>query len=403
MQVEVVVVGGGPAGSAAAVTLARGGRSVLVVDKAHFPRDKCCGDGLTTMALRLGEHLGLDPEPLADWQPVDSAVVHSPSGRTMRFPLPSGDGSYAAVVPRKSYDAALLDLARSAGAEVREGCSFTSIGLPSEGAELIVEGLGEVRASNVVAADGMWSPVRRALGLPDREGRGEWLAFRQYVSGAGPRAADLHVWFEADLLPGYAWSFPLPDGRANVGLGVLRERSGPGGLTGRLAAGLLDRPALRAVLGEGATAEDRMSAWPIPAHLDRAVLAHGPVLFAGDAAAATDALTGEGIGQALLTGILAGEAVLAGGPPAGIGRRYDKSVRHHLLADHRMSVVLQHILSRPLGARAALRMAAVSSWSRRNFARWMFEDYQRALVATPRRWRRGALGRPGAYLRRLEG
>jgi hypothetical protein len=95
--------------------------------------------------------------------------------------------------------------------------------------------------------------------------------------------------------------------------------------------------------------------------------------------------------------------VLAGGSSAGIGHRYDKSVRHHLLADHRMSVVLQHILFRPLGARAALRMAAVSSWSRRNFARWMFEDYQRALVATPRRWRRGALGRPGAYPHRLEG
>ena len=146
MQIEVVVVGGGPAGSAAAVTLARGGRSVLVVDKAHFPRDKCCGDGLPTMALRLGEHLGLDPKPLADWQPVDSAVVHSPSGRTIRFPLPSGDGSYAAVVPRMSYDAALLDLAQSAGAEIRQGCSFTSIGLLSEGAELRVEGLGEVRA-----------------------------------------------------------------------------------------------------------------------------------------------------------------------------------------------------------------------------------------------------------------
>ena len=139
------------------------------------------------------------------------------------------------------------------------------------------------------------------------------------------------------------------------------------------------------------------------AHLDQAVLAHGPVLFAGDSAAATDALTGEGIGQALLTGILAGEAVLAGGPPAEIGRRYEKSVRHHLLADHRMSVALQHILSRTLGARATLRMASVSSWSRRNFALWMFEDYQRALVLTPHRWRQGLLGRRGTYLRRLEG
>lgn len=401
MRFDVVVVGGGPAGSAAAITLARGERSVLVVDKAQFPRDKCCGDGLTTMALRLGEHLGLDLETLACWQPVDSAVVHSPSGRTTCFPLPSGDSLYAAVVPRTSYDMALLDLARSAGAEVREGCRFTSIGLPGKGVELVIEGLGEVRASNVVAADGMWSPVRRMLGLPGSESRGEWLAFRQYVSGAGPQAADLHVWFEADLLPGYAWSFPLPHGRANVGFGVLRERSGPGRLTGQLATSLLDRPALRAVLGDEATVENRISAWPIPARLDRTVLDHGPVLFVGDAAAVTDALTGEGIGQALLTGILAGEAVLADGPPGGVGLRYKTSVRRHLLADHRMSVALQRVLSRPLGARASLRMAAVNSWSRRNFARWMFEDYQRAIMITPRRWRPGALGWPGTYPRRL--
>ena len=68
--VDVLVVGGGPAGSAAAITATRAGRSVLLVDKATFPRDKCCGDGLTTLALRLGEQLGLDPTPIGDWQPV---------------------------------------------------------------------------------------------------------------------------------------------------------------------------------------------------------------------------------------------------------------------------------------------------------------------------------------------
>ena len=106
--VDGLVVGGGPAGSAAAVTATRAGRAVLLGDKATFPRDKCCGDGLTTLALRLGEQLGLDPTPIGDWQPVEDAVLHSPSGRSVRFPLPRDAGRYAAVVPRREYDAALL-------------------------------------------------------------------------------------------------------------------------------------------------------------------------------------------------------------------------------------------------------------------------------------------------------
>ena len=141
-------------------------------------------------------------------------------------------------------------------------------------------------------------------------------------------------------------------------------------------------------------------AWPIPAKVDRAMLDHGPVLFVGDAAAATDALTGEGIGQALLTGILAGEAALAGSSPADVAEIYRRSVRRELVADHRMSTALQAILARPTGARAAVRLAGATPWTRRNFARWMFEDYPRALLATPRRWSRGLMSAPGAYATR---
>jgi len=396
-MVDLAIVGGGPAGSAAAITAARSGLSVLLVDRATFPRDKCCGDGLTALALRLGEGLGLDPLLILGWQTVEDLVIHPPGGRSTRYPLPRGDGLYAAVVPRMQYDAALLDLARSAGADVRDGHGLTGINVDGDVATLEVEGLGTIRATTVVAADGMWSPTRKLLGLASSGYRGEWQAFRQYVADVGPAAADLHVWFEPDLLPGYAWSFPLPGGRANVGFGVLRGGQVAVGDTGRIWDGLMDRPAIRAVLGDNARPEGRRSAWPIPARVDAAVLDHGPVLFVGDAASASDALTGEGIGQALQTGILAAEAARAGGTAAEVASTYARSVRRDLVADHTMSVALQGMLASPAGARMALWATALVPWTRRNFARWLFEDYPRALLATPRRWKRGSLSAPGAY------
>jgi geranylgeranyl reductase family protein len=396
-MVDLAIVGGGPAGSAAAITAARSGLSVLLVDRATFPRDKCCGDGLTALALRLGEGLGLDPLLILGWQTVEDLVIHPPGGRSTRYPLPRGDGLYGAVVPRMQYDAALLDLARSAGADVRDGHGLTGINVDGDVATLEVEGLGTIRATTVVAADGMWSPTRKLLGLASSGYRGEWQAFRQYVADVGPAAADLHVWFEPDLLPGYAWSFPLPGGRANVGFGVLRGGQVAVGDTGRIWDGLMDRPAIRAVLGDNARPEGRRSAWPIPARVDAAVLDHGPVLFVGDAASASDALTGEGIGQALQTGILAAEAARAGGTAAEVASTYARSVRRDLVADHTMSVALQGMLASPAGARMALWATALVPWTRRNFARWLFEDYPRALLATPRRWKRGSLSAPGAY------
>src|SRR5947208_3333640 len=121
LTADVVVVGGGPAGSAAAITLARAGCDVVLIDKARFPRDKCCGDGLTAGALRLVERLGLDPSTIESWQPVDDVVVRSPSGREVTFPLPRHRGLYAAVARRVDFDSALLDIARGAGVKVLDG------------------------------------------------------------------------------------------------------------------------------------------------------------------------------------------------------------------------------------------------------------------------------------------
>jgi len=388
--VDALVVGAGPAGTAAAITLARAGRRVLVVDKALFPRDKCCGDGLTTLALRELQPLGLRPEHVPNWQTVQAAWLRSPTGREVCLPMPAG-GAFAATTPRRELDAALVRLARNAGADVREGHALTALCELDDRVEAEVDGLGAVQARYVVAADGMWSPTRKLLGLAEPGYLGEWHAFRQYAHGITGTAADrLHVWFEPDFLPGYAWSFPLPDGRVNLGFGVLRDGKRNGKTMQADWAGLIDRPHIRAALGPNVELEDRVTTWPIPAGIDRAVLTSGRVLFVGDAARATDVMTGEGIGQAVLTGRVAAEAIIAGGAlqPAVVRDSYERAVRHHLFADHRMSQVLNGWLARPLLARGAIRLVGLNGWTRRNFVRWMFEDEPRAVVLTPSRWHR---------------
>jgi geranylgeranyl reductase family protein len=395
---DVIVVGAGPAGVAASITLARAGRSVLLVDRATFPRDKCCGDGLTTAALRELEALGLDTD-LPSWQVVDDVVVRSPSGREVTFPLPRGRGTYAAVVRREELDAALVDLARAAGVVVADGHAFESVEVNDDRVSLWIAGIGPVQANYAIAADGMWSPLRKAIGAVEPGYLGEWHAFRQYFHGVSGRGArELAVWFEADLLPGYAWSFPLPDGRANVGFGIQRGGKVATQDMKALWPDLLKRDFVREFLGPDAEPESPHKAWPIPARIGSAALsgAGGRVLVVGDAAAAADPMTGEGIGQALLTGRLAAEAIVASGA-CGAAPRYEQAARRELQADAAMSRLLIRALRHRKGARAAVRVAGVTGWTRRSFARWLFEDYPRALVVTPSRWREHSLSGDGAF------
>ncbi len=380
---DLAVAGAGPAGVATALTARTAGLDVVLIDKATFPRDKTCGDGLTAAALRHLEHLGLAAPELPGYAPVSECVVVSPSGRRVVLRLPT-DGEHAGVVSRRDLDAALVDLARERGVEVREGAAVVDVEDEVDGVTVRTAALGLVRAPYLVAADGHFSTVRRIL-QPHRPKRlGTWHAFRQYWSEVNdPR---LWVLFEPDLLPGYAWVFPLPGGRANVGFGVLR---GPE-LTGKELAArwrdLLGRPTLRRVLGDGRP-ERPHRAWPIPGHLEVDELTARRVLYVGDAAGVVDPLTGEGIAQALETGILAAEAVVAGGWPESVTDRYRHSVERALGADLRLAALLQRVLARPLGTRAALRAVDLTPWTRRQFARWMFEDYPRAVLGTPRRWR----------------
>ena len=396
VRIDVLVVGAGPAGVAAALTARERGLRTVLADKASFPRDKTCGDGLTAQALRLLEHLGVEVPALDDAQRVSETVLVSPTGRRVTLPMPDR-GIHSAVVPRQQLDAALIARARAAGVDVRESSPILELTETADGVLATIAD-DQIEAAQVVAADGHWSAVRRLREPAASADLGTWHAFRQYFSGVDdPRQ---WVLFEEDLLPGYAWVFPLPGGRANVGFGVLRAPGTTGKRLKALWPDLLGRTSLRSVLGPRAVPETTHKAWPIPASFDPDRLTDGPVLYTGDAAGVVDPMTGEGIAQALETGILAAEAIAAGGGAARVARRYRNTVDDRLGRDLRFAGLLQRVLRRPLGARAAIRAADLTPWTRRSFARWMFEDYPRAVVLTPERWRRGLFSTPGAFSER---
>ncbi|MEM9131614.1 MAG: geranylgeranyl reductase family protein [Actinomycetota bacterium] len=398
-QCDLLIVGAGPAGCAAAIEATRRGLDAVVIDKARFPRDKCCGDGLTTSALRQLDDLGLDPSTLPSWIEVDGFTLRSPDGRHPRLGLPREQGSFAAVCRRQELDEALVGLARCSGATILEGHELTDLEVTADGIQATANGIS-FTARYLVAADGMWSPTRKLLGMTVPDYRGDWHAFRQYFTDVSEQAArELVVWFEPDILPGYVWSFPLGDGSANVGFGIRRGHHHTIQDMKRLWPELLARPHIAEFLGPDAEPEGPHRAWPIPARLGELPLTRHRVFFVGDAGAATDPLTGEGIGQAMETARLAVTAICETGrrDPAAAATLYQRRLRKGMISDHRLAGALSAVLARPRAAEAVLRLVDISDWTRRNFARWLFEDYPRAAAFTPRRWHRGMFTGIGAF------
>ncbi len=251
------------------------------------------------------------------------------------------------------------------------------------------------RAPFAIAADGNYSTARRLLDPDAAPVLGEWSAFRQYFCGVDDER--LWVLFERDFLPGYAWVFPLPGGRANVGIAIPRRPAITGKVLAQKWRELLGHPSMRNILGPRASPEGTHRAWPIPSHLTPHRLVTDRVLFVGDAAGVVDPMTGEGIAQALETGVLAARATAGDRLPDVVAADYRAEVERTIGRDLRFGHRLQRVLAHPVGANAALGIVDLNGWTRRNFARWMFEDYPRALLLTPDRWHRHMLTPPAPY------
>jgi geranylgeranyl reductase family protein len=321
---DVLVVGAGPAGSIAALVLARAGARVALLDKARFPRDKACGDFIGPRGLQVLADLGV-PEPSG--LDVGDMVVVGPTGRRVVLPCFDGD-SYpgrARAVTRSVFDDALRHAALEEGAEPLEGRAGEPTGSGDDLDGFTVDGGPPIRADFVIGADGATSHVAATAGLVD-EARVLWgFAVRCYLDQPVALPA-ITLWEQAPwrAFPGYGWIFPGPDGMANLGVGVgtLADRhSGsaavrvlPEYMRYLVDLGLLER------LPEG-NGPRRLGGW-LKMGMVGTVPSSGRVLLAGDAAGLVNPLQGEGIAQAMTSGRAAAESILgAPGSAADVYRR----------------------------------------------------------------------------------
>jgi len=366
-RADVVVVGAGPAGSSAAYWLAQAGLDVVVLEKAAFPREKVCGDGLTPRGVKALEDMGIDTSPAAGWVRHKGLRVQG-GGQVVEVDWPQLDRwpDYSLVRRRSELDAQLAEHARAAGARLYTEVTVTDPLLDDAGRVVGVHTLsgpdkvpGEHRASLVVSAEGLSGRLAKSLGLVRREDRPLGIAVRRYVRT--PRTHDDYLDISFDLsadgptvasMPGYGWVFGMGDGTANVGFGLLDTRKADDGDHRAVLKQWLDTFPAEDQLGEEfAVTPLRGAGLPMALHREPAYTRG--LLLTGDAAGTVNPFNGEGISYAMETGRTAAEtAVDALARPEGplreaVLRRYPERLRADYGRHHRLGVGFLALLSRP--------------------------------------------------------
>jgi geranylgeranyl reductase family protein len=311
LSAEVIVVGAGPSGSAAAAWAARAGREVLVIDAAEFPRDKACGDGLTPRAVQELDLLGL-----ADW--LDGRVRHhglrlAGFGSSVQVAWPGQSfPKWSSAVPRTELDDRVRKTAEESGAAMLLGCKAVAVELDSAGrvGEVVLADSRRVSCRQLIVADGARSTLGRVLGRQWHQQTVYGVAARAYLRS--PRSDE--PWISSDLelrstegqvLPGYGWIFPLGNGEVNLGVGALATAKRPAEV------------ALRPLLTHYASLKSQQWGFDGPPRaVSSALLPMGGAvsgvagpnwMLIGDAAACVNPLNGEGIDYGLETGRLAAQ------------------------------------------------------------------------------------------------
>ena len=352
-QCDLIVIGGGPAGAAAAIVAARAGVRVVVFEKGPHGRDKVCGDGLTPRAVAALEELKIDLSPA---HRIDGLrMIAGKKTRELAWPTTDRFPNHGAVWPRHRFDTHLIDVAIEAGADVRFECEA----LPELECDRVVgvrAGGESWRAPLTVLAAGAQGAAAKLLGAERDPNEPFGLAIRAYAPT--PRHAERHL--EACLslrdehgtpVPGYGWMFPAGDGTVNIGVGALSTMKGFKKLNLNT---LLDQYAaiVREPWGLGGYL-DKPRAWRLPMSCVRR---SGPGWLAvGDAAGFVNPMNGEGIDYGLESGMLATEQFLAN--PATAPAVYDQLVGERFNSFLRTGRRFSFLIGHPWLLKPGLRIA----------------------------------------------
>jgi geranylgeranyl reductase family protein len=362
MEVNVLIVGAGPAGSSASLFLCKKKIPHLIIDKAVFPRDKVCGDALSGKVVDVLNKL--DPQ-LTD--EICSSENNFTGSYGVKFAAPNG--KFIDIPFKKNLDALLLPpgfISRRIHfdhwlfqkidhsiATVFENCSVKDLKIRNGGAECLLEKDGkEIRvfAKIVVGAEGDRSVVARKLSINRKEDMHYCAGLRAYYKGVTgfheKNFIELH--FLKELLPGYLWIFPLPNGEANVGVGMLSSEVSKRktNLKKVMLEAIQNNETIRHRFSN-AVLTDEIRGWGLPLGSKRRRISGDHFLLTGDAASLIDPFTGEGIGNALFTGMLAADRIQDALHENRFDEiylgKYDEAVYQSLWGELKLSHTLQRL------------------------------------------------------------
>jgi geranylgeranyl reductase family protein len=369
IETDVLVVGAGPGGSAAAYHLARHGIDVTLIEKAAFPREKVCGDGLTPRSVRALLRMGIDTDVPGFAKVIGLRVYSRRTTLELRWPELRDFPNYGLAMTRHDFDELLARRAEKAGARLVERTEATSPlvrdgwveGVLARPAEERDAEPSEIRARFVLAADGASSRLGSAVGVRRDPTRPLGIAARRYYRlerGPGPWFESwLDLWEGDDLLPAYGWLFPLADGTVNLGAGLLNTFKGFRDVSAQRLFDAFTRqlPAAWGISEE--TALGRVLSGPLPMGASRRPVAVPGMLLIGDAAGFVNPFNGEGIAYAMESGEVAAELVhdaLVSGRPAR-AQMYPTVLRERYGRYFTMGRVFARAIGRPSIMQASTR------------------------------------------------